>query len=619
MSKLLAIANIRRQDIAHQKASYASEKTAISHFTKLGNQFVQEHGEPLNLYASVLRHYSERSTSESRLVDGKAVDKGDAKQVMFVAAEFKRASPSKGIIAMKDSETFPSEQALTYVQGGASLVSVLTEEKHFKGTVEDMLQIRKALHGSSSGQRALVLRKDFIVDELQLFEAKAYGADTLLLIVAILSKEELVHLLSKSRELLMEPLVEVATEAEMLVALQVGARVIGVNNRNLHNFKVDLNVSVEMAQVAKKQNRLLEVWKLTDSEKQEIQACLEKVTRASPAVNVSSTKHLSDMCQKVVILALSGIKTRADVEAYERMGGIAGLLIGETLMRSPDPASTIQSLLTSSPDGPSATTELSQKARPLVKICGIKTPEVARITAEAGADFIGLIFVQQSKRYVSIEAAQSIVATIRDFRETEERPTFRYRLKSTSERLNELHQVLKRHRPLVVGVFQNSSVAEINHLVQAVGIDIVQLHDKEVDLGKEGAIKAPVVRVIHVDQNASSTALRFTTDQLSLGPAFAYLLDTTVGSTFGGSGKTFDWSILDKFRTQFLSQNQLECNEKIPLILAGGLTPENVATAAELEHLAALDVASGVEMAHQKGEKDLDKVKLFISSAKQKR
>jgi len=143
--------------------------------------------------------------------------------------------------------------------------------------------------------RPALLRKDFIVDEYQIYEARVYGADTLLLIVASLTEQQLVEYLALARSLGMEPLVEVNNDKEMDIAINCGARIIGINNRNLHNFVVDMDTT----------GRLIG-------------------DRAS---------KLHD----VIFAALSGISTRADVEAFVKSGARA-VLVGEALMRAESPA-----------------------------------------------------------------------------------------------------------------------------------------------------------------------------------------------------------------------------------------------------------------------------------------
>jgi len=158
---------------------------------------------------------------------------------LAVLAEIKRASPSKALI---DAGCVAEEQGLRYANAGAAAISVLCEPHWFKGTLADLAAVRKAVEPLGEGRPA-ILRKDFLLDEYQLWEARLHGADTVLLIVAILSDERLAALMGAARELAMEPLVEVANAAEMKRALALGARVIGINNRNLHTFTVDMGTT----------------------------------------------------------------------------------------------------------------------------------------------------------------------------------------------------------------------------------------------------------------------------------------------------------------------------------------------------------------------------------------
>jgi anthranilate synthase/indole-3-glycerol phosphate synthase/phosphoribosylanthranilate isomerase len=144
---------------------------------------------------------------------------------LSLMAEVKRASPSKGDIA---PHICAPEQARKYAIAGASVISVLTEPEFFKGSIEDMRVVRESLEAMPD--RPAVLRKEFIFDEYQILEARLAGADTVLLIVKMLDEDDLRTLYMYSRSLGMEPLVEVNTEAEMEIALRLGAQVIGVNN-----------------------------------------------------------------------------------------------------------------------------------------------------------------------------------------------------------------------------------------------------------------------------------------------------------------------------------------------------------------------------------------------------
>ncbi|RCI04851.1 bifunctional tryptophan synthase trp1, partial [Rhizopus stolonifer] len=191
-------------------------------------------------------------------------------QTPALLAEVKRASPSKGSI---DATANAAEQALQYALAGASVVSVLTEPKWFRGTIHDMRQVREAI--THLPNRPCVLRKDFIVDCYQILEGRLYGCDTVLLIVAMLSDEVLHDLYNYSVSLGMEPLVEVNNAEEMARANALGAKLIGVNNRNLHSFDVDME----------------------------------------------TTSRLAEMVPEGTILcALSGITGRADVEMYVKQG-----------------------------------------------------------------------------------------------------------------------------------------------------------------------------------------------------------------------------------------------------------------------------------------------------------
>ncbi|MBA7610037.1 Indole-3-glycerol phosphate synthase [subsurface metagenome] len=151
-------------------------------------------------------------------------------------AEVKRASPSRGLLCPNFD---PVELAKTYAQGGAAAISVLTEANYFQGSIEHLAAIREEV-------RLPLLRKDFIFDQYQIYESGAYGADALLLIVAILSQEQLEGLLSLSSSLGLSCLVEVHNEAEVERALLSGAKIIGINNRDLNTFKVDINTTCRL-------------------------------------------------------------------------------------------------------------------------------------------------------------------------------------------------------------------------------------------------------------------------------------------------------------------------------------------------------------------------------------
>ncbi|KAG4221903.1 Multifunctional tryptophan biosynthesis protein, partial [Phytophthora cactorum] len=163
-------------------------------------------------------------------------------------AEIKRGSPSKGIFAL---DIDAPSQAKKYALAGASVISVLTEPDWFKGSIEDLRAVRQVL--DSMLNRPAVLRKEFIFDEYQILEARLAGADTVLLIVKMLDEELLTRLYKYSLSLGMEPLVEVQNAEEMKTAVELGAKVIGVNNRNLESFEVDLSTTSRLRSLVPKE------------------------------------------------------------------------------------------------------------------------------------------------------------------------------------------------------------------------------------------------------------------------------------------------------------------------------------------------------------------------------
>jgi len=207
-----------------------------------------------------------------------------------VIAEVKRASPSRGELA---SISDPAKLARAYEEGGARVVSVLTEGRRFQGSLEDLDAVRATVS-------IPVLRKDFIVRPYQIHEARAHGADMLLLIVAALEQPALAAMLDRTESLGMTALVEVHTEQEADRALQAGARVIGVNARDLKTLKVDRD-------------------------------CFARIAPGLPT--------------DVIRIAESGIRGTADLLAYAGAGADA-VLVGEGLVTSGDPRSAVADLVT---------------------------------------------------------------------------------------------------------------------------------------------------------------------------------------------------------------------------------------------------------------------------------
>jgi indole-3-glycerol phosphate synthase len=203
-------------------------------------------------------------------------------------AEHKRHSPSAGPIREGSDVT---EIVQAYERGGAAALSVLTEPFHFHGSLDDLREARGAV-------RLPILRKDFIVHRYQLYEAAAAGADAILLIVAALDKGDLADLLHEAGELDLDVLVEVHDERELEVALDIEADVLGINNRNLSDFTVDIERTFEL---------------------------------------------LADIPAGKTVVSESGFRTRDQLDDLERVG-VDAVLIGETLMRAPDIEAAVREL-----------------------------------------------------------------------------------------------------------------------------------------------------------------------------------------------------------------------------------------------------------------------------------
>jgi indole-3-glycerol phosphate synthase len=207
-----------------------------------------------------------------------------------VIAEVKRASPSKGALA---AIADPAALAIDYEAGGARVISVLTEARRFGGSLEDLAAVREVV-------QVPLLRKDFIISSYQLWEARAHGADLVLLIVAALEQNALVSLVERAKSIGLVPLVEVHAEPELDRAIDAGARVIGVNARNLATLEVDRSVFARLAP------------KIPD---------------------------------EVVKIAESGVRGPLDLLAYAQAGADA-VLVGESLVVGKDPRSAVADLVT---------------------------------------------------------------------------------------------------------------------------------------------------------------------------------------------------------------------------------------------------------------------------------
>lgn len=359
--------------------------------------------------------------------------------------EVKKASPSKGVIAKE----FPYIQiARDYETSGAACISVLTEPDFFQGKNEYLTGIKQEV--------ALpIIRKDFVIDAYQIYQAKAIGADAVLLICAILDTETIKEYIQICDRLGLSALVEAHNEEEIASARNAGARLIGVNNRNLKDFTVDIQNSIRMRK---------------------------------------------QVPEDIVFVAESGIKGYTDIQAL-REANVNGVLIGETLMRSPDKTRMLNTLRGTK-----------------IKICGLTREEDIAMANELKPDYIGFVFAE-SRRQVSDEQAGQLKARL-------------------SKEI------------LAVGVFVNDSVEHISTLCRKGVIDMVQLHgDEEESFISElkKVTDCPVIRAVRVkDEKDIQKGMESSADYV--------LLDTFRKDVYGGTGESFDLAWIPAgYRPYFLA------------------------------------------------------------------
>lgn len=391
--------------------------------------------------------------------------------------EVKRASPSQGSLR---EGLEPAAVARAY-SGVADAVSVLTDGPYFGGSFEDLRTVRAELD-------VPVLCKDFMVDLRQVAEARAHGADAVLVMLSVLDDAEAVAMIAEARRFGMDALVEAHTAEEVDRAVALGAEVIGINNRDLRSLQIDL-------------------------------ATTERLADRVPADRVLVTE--------------SGIETREDVK---RLSPVAdAFLVGSSLMRSPDVAHAARELVFGR-----------------VKVCGLTRAEDVRAARAAGATYGGMIFATDSPRFLGEDGADAISDAI------------------VSAGMSS------------VGVFRDGDFGVIAHLAREYSLDAVQLHGAYDDdaLSRLRSVlpsKTEIWGVVGVE--VGPQGLR----EPPLDGFERVVFDASVGGRSGGTGRTFDWSLLADWAD--LDRRG---------VLAGGLNPEN-ARAADAVGAWAVDVNSGVE------------------------
>ena len=461
--------------------------------------------------------------------------------------EVKKASPSKGIIA----EHFPYlEIAKEYEVAGAAAISVLTEPDFFKGD-------KKYLQEIASTVKIPVLRKDFIIDEYQIYQAKVWGASAILLICACLDVPTLTKFRELADSLGLSSLVEAHDEHEVQMAIDCGARIIGVNNRNLKDFTVDVQNSVRLRNLVQ---------------------------------------------DDVIFVSESGLETPEDIQVL-RDNNIGVALMGETFMRSPNKVEKLAYLY-----GPTYYT-------PKVKMCGISKVETIPAVVEAKPDYMGLVFAP-SKRQVTVDQAKILVSELhKQYANRYNRDAVQWsndviQVGTITDALQEGTATGDAHEGMLtstenasptlihqeaiktVGVFVNETLDNLVTIATEVNLDVVQLHGDEDEAFIQSLKERTNVEVWKAVQIRSAADAEAWIDS----SADMLLFDAYHKDERGGTGEVFDWSCLDEFER--------------PFMLAGGIDSTNVARAIRTVRPYGIDISSGIET---DGVKDDEKITAFTN------
>jgi indole-3-glycerol phosphate synthase/phosphoribosylanthranilate isomerase len=400
--------------------------------------------------------------------------------------ECKKASPSKGLIR----ENFDLDEICDAYQKEAACFSVLTDEKYFQGKFEYLQYVSQKVSQPT-------LNKDFFVDEYQIYLARYLGANAVLLMLSVLSDEEYIALAELAHSFAMDVLTEVSNEEETERALDLGANIFGINNRDLRDLSTNLATTERLAPLIKQDPRF-----------------------------------------SGVIISESGIYTHQDIQRLSPL--VDGFLVGSALMANKDLSLAVSSLVYGK-----------------IKVCGVTSIEQANLIASYPVSYMGLIFAPNSKRYVSIETALEITHNLK-------------------------HQF--------VGVFVNQAIAQVAEYAHKLSLKVVQLHGQE-DLAYINELKqylplnceiwkAVAVDIDHVESLQNELASLY--EKIEAKSLSRILLDCKVGANSGGTGKAFDWRLLD------------DINDKSSLVLAGGVSCQNIQKASQLS-VGIIDVNSGVE------------------------
>ena len=400
--------------------------------------------------------------------------------------EVKKASPSKGIIA----EHFPYlDIAKEYEVAGAAAISVLTEPDFFKGD-------KKYLQEIASTVKIPVLRKDFIIDEYQIYQAKVWGASAILLICACLDVPTLTKFHELADSIGLSSLVEAHDEHEVQMAIDCGARIIGVNNRNLKDFTVDVQNSVRLRNLVE---------------------------------------------DDVIFVSESGLETPEDIQVL-RDNNIGVALMGETFMRSPNKVEKLAYLY-----GPTYYT-------PKIKMCGISKVETIPAIVDAKPDYMGLVFAP-SKRQVTVEQAKTLVDELHKQYETtygEATVQMNTDIAQDSQDSQDNQEFVQENSNFekikTVGVFVNETVENLLKIAEEVKLDVIQLHGDEDESFIQTLKEQSNVEIWKAVQVRSAADAEKWIDS----SADMLLFDAYHKDERGGTGEVFDWSSLDEFERPFM-------------------------------------------------------------------
>ncbi|XRY30496.1 MAG: bifunctional indole-3-glycerol-phosphate synthase TrpC/phosphoribosylanthranilate isomerase TrpF [Buchnera aphidicola (Tetraneura akinire)] len=399
--------------------------------------------------------------------------------------EFKKSSPSSGIL----NKNFDLFKISSIYRKYASAVSVVTDEKFFQGNFEYIPIIRSYLNQP-------ILCKDFFIDPYQIYLARYYKSDAILLMLSILEDNQYLILSNIAKSMNMSVLTEINNEKELKRAIKLNASIIGINNRNLNDFSIDIN----------------------------------------------TTKNLSKKIPKSrILISESGINKYNQIRELSKL--VDGFLIGTHVMSSSQPEYAIRSLIFGNN-----------------KVCGLTRIKDAKRAYQAGSIYGGLIFCENSIRKINEITAKNII-----------------------DHENKLK---------FIGVFCNNSIDYISKITKNLSLFGIQLHGNE----SQEYIKNLIRKIPKKTKIWKAFKIDKIIPDLNWKLVSSYVLDHKNG---GGTGKTFDWSLLNNDKNQYLKN----------VILSGGINPKNCFLASTMG-CSGLDFNSGIEK--KPGIKDKNKIKLVF-------